>query len=189
VGSSRSRAMLTSNCAKYGTRKGREIALRTSPSGLRGRGEGKPKGQATSMTSTVATGDVFDARHFARRWPDATMSIYLRGDSRMFAARPPAPLFRTHVEGLRHVLARQFDDRLRSSCSPAHRHSGPSATTAPSPMTSASIGRSRRLHSYAGRRGESCAQDAREAWSGRVALCVSTTYGPATGRPHRGTDR
>lgn len=128
-------------------------------------------------------GDVFDDDALRAAMAGCDVVYYCVVDARMWL-RDPAPLFRTNVEGLRHVLDAALDADLQkfvytsTAGSLAISDSRPVTEDDPhnwdqgGPYIEARVAGENLLLSYARERGLPA-----------VALCISTTYGPGDWAP------
>ncbi|MBI2696201.1 NAD-dependent epimerase/dehydratase family protein [Mycobacterium nebraskense] len=128
-------------------------------------------------------GDVFDDEALRTAMAGCDVVYYCVVDARMWL-RDPAPLFRTNVEGLRHVLDAALDADLRkfvytsTTGSLAISDSRPVTEEDPhnwdqgGPYIEARVAGENLLLSYA-----------RDKGLPAVAMCISTTYGPGDWAP------
>ncbi|WP_029114664.1 NAD-dependent epimerase/dehydratase family protein [Mycobacterium sp. URHB0044] len=128
-------------------------------------------------------GDVFDDAALRAAMADCDVVYYCVVDARMWL-RDPAPLFRTNVEGLRHVLDAAVDANLKkfvftsttgtlaiNDARPVTEEE-PHNWTAGGAYIEARVAAEKLVMTYAGERGLPA-----------VALCISTTYGPDDWQP------
>lgn len=128
-------------------------------------------------------GDVFDDVALRAAMADCDVVYYCVVDARMWL-RDPAPLYRTNVEGLRHVLDAAVDADL-------HRFvftstAGTLAVGDGRPVTEEDPNNWNEGGAYvdARRAAERLVMDyARDEGLPAVALCISTTYGPGDWQP------
>jgi dihydroflavonol-4-reductase len=128
-------------------------------------------------------GDVFDDGALRAAMAGCDVVYYCVVDARMWL-RDPAPLFRTNVEGLRHVLEAALDADLKkfvfTSTAGALAINDSRAVTENDPHNwdqggayiEARVAAEKMLMSYA-----------RENGLPAVAMCISTTYGPGDWAP------
>jgi nucleoside-diphosphate-sugar epimerase len=128
-------------------------------------------------------GDVFDDAALCAAMADCDVVYYCVVDARMWL-RDPAPLFRTNVEGLRHVLDAAVGADLKkfvfTSTTGTLAVGGARPVTEEDPHNwndggayiEARVAAEKLVMAYAGERGLPA-----------VALCISTTYGPGDWQP------
>jgi nucleoside-diphosphate-sugar epimerase len=128
-------------------------------------------------------GDVFDDAALRAAMTDCDVVYYCVVDARMWL-RDPAPLFRTNVEGLRHVLDAAVDANLKkfvftsTTGTLAINDSRPVTEDDPHNWTEggayieARVAAEKLVMTYAAEKGLPA-----------VALCISTTYGPDDWQP------
>ena len=128
-------------------------------------------------------GDIFDDTALRAAMTGCDVVYYCVVDARMWL-RDPAPLFRTNVEGLRHVLDAAVDARLRrfvfTSTTGTLAISDSTLVTEDDPHNWTQGG------AYITSRVAAenlVMQYAREKALPAVALCISTTYGPGDWQP------
>lgn len=130
-------------------------------------------------------GDVFDDAALCAAMAGYDVVYYCVVDARMWL-RDPAPLFRTNVEGLRHVLDAALDADLKKfvyTCT-----AGALAISDHRPVTEEDPHNWDQGGAYIEARlaGENLLLSyARDKGLPGVAMCISTTYGPGTGPRHR----
>lgn len=128
-------------------------------------------------------GDIFDDRALAAAMDGCDVVYYCVVDARMWL-RDPAPLFRTNVEGLRHVLDIAVAAGLRRFVFTST--TGTLAISTAGPVTEDDPHNWNDGGAYIASR--VAAEDlvlrySREKGLPAVALCVSTTYGPGDWQP------
>src|SRR4051794_25556324 len=128
-------------------------------------------------------GDVFDDDALRAAMAGCDVVYYCVVDARMWL-RDPAPLFRTNVEGLRHVLDAAVNARLRRFVFTST--TGTLAVSADRPITEDDPRNWTEGGAYIASR--VAAEDlvmrySREQGLPAVALCISTTYGPGDWQP------
>lgn len=128
-------------------------------------------------------GDVFDDEALRRAMADCDVVFYCVVDARMWL-RDPTPLFRTNVEGLRHVLDIAVDADLKrfvftsTVATLAIGHGAPVTEEDPfdwrggGPYVESRVAAENLVMHYARQKGLPA-----------VALCISTTYGPDDWQP------
>jgi dihydroflavonol-4-reductase len=128
-------------------------------------------------------GDVFDDAALREAMADCDVVYYCVVDARMWL-RDPAPLFRTNVEGLRHVLDAALDAKLRKFVFTSSTgtlaindrrpvtEEDPHNWTDGGPYIQSRIAAENLVMQYAHDKGLPA-----------VALCISTTYGPRDWAP------
>lgn len=128
-------------------------------------------------------GDVFDDDALRAAMAGCDVVYYCVVDARMWL-RDPAPLFRTNVEGLRHVLDAAVDANLRKFVYTST--AGTLAISDTRPVTEDDAHNWEEGGAYIEAR--IAAEDlvlsyARDKGLPAVAMCISTTYGPADWAP------
>jgi dihydroflavonol-4-reductase len=128
-------------------------------------------------------GDVFDDEALRAAMVDCDVVYYCVVDARMWL-RDPAPLFRTNVDGLRHVLDAAAHANLRKFVFTSS--SGTLAISDGTPVTEDDPHNWNQGGAYIESRvaaEELVLQYARDHALPAVAMCVSTTYGPGDWAP------